>query len=271
MSDVQNTEKPKNAIQKAPIKSGGSVEAIVPQDLDEAWRLSVTFVKAGMVPASYKGQTDEETVSKIMMGIMKGLEVGFKPQAALANIMIVNNRPSVWGDGAIGLVQNSGKLEDFKEWHEGEPFKDDWTAHCLMKRVGIPEPTHTTFSYGEAKAAKLTTKVGPWMSYPRRMLQMRARAFAIRDGFSDVLHGLGIVEEQQDIPAPSGPVQSLEFLDDSLPAAQIDNVPQAPEKPACSTCEGRGVVEDAEGKGPCPDCAKVPAVQADFLNDTAAG
>ncbi len=50
----------------------------------------------------------------------------------------------------------------------------------------------------DAKRAGLWTKAGPWQTYPRRMLQMRARSFALRDAFPDVLKGLISVEEALD-------------------------------------------------------------------------
>jgi hypothetical protein len=62
-------------------------------------------------------------------------------------------------------------------------------------------PTDVTFTLEDAKTAGLWDKAGPWKNYPRRMLQMRARAFACRDSFPDVLKGIGVAEELQDIPA----------------------------------------------------------------------
>jgi hypothetical protein len=52
----------------------------------------------------------------------------------------------------------------------------------------------------DAKAAGLQGKQGPWTQYPKRMRQMRARAFALRDVFPDVLRGLPVAEEVMDIP-----------------------------------------------------------------------
>lgn len=74
--------------------------------------------------------------------------------------------------------------------------------------VGIPtreEPVERTFSEAAARRANLWGKSGPWQQYPERMLQMRARAFALRDVFCDVLRGLGSAEEQGDIPARKPP------------------------------------------------------------------
>jgi hypothetical protein len=56
------------------------------------------------------------------------------------------------------------------------------------------------FSVSDAKKAGLWGKSGPWTQYPKRMLQLRARGFALRDAFPDVLKGLVTAEEAQDYP-----------------------------------------------------------------------
>jgi hypothetical protein len=71
------------------------------------------------------------------------------------------------------------------------------TAVCIAKRHGST-PVTARFSVMDAKRAGLWTKAGPWQTYPRRMLQMRARSFALRDAFPDVLKGLISVEEALD-------------------------------------------------------------------------
>jgi hypothetical protein len=50
----------------------------------------------------------------------------------------------------------------------------------------------------DAKAAGLMGKQGPWTNYPKRMRQMRARGFAVRDVFPDVLKGIPVAEELMD-------------------------------------------------------------------------
>lgn len=173
------------------LQSGGAIRPIVPQDFDGAWRIANAVVKAGMAP---KGL---ETPEKAMVAIMHGLEVGMTPMASLQSIAVINSRATIWGDGALGLVQASGKMESHKEWFEGAG--DTRKALCTVSRKGDPEPKHGEFSVADAKKAALWGKAGPWQQYPDRMLKMRARAFALRDGFSDVLKGLGIAEEVQDV------------------------------------------------------------------------
>lgn len=174
--------------------TGNRPTAIVPTDMDTAYRLGKAICLAGMAP---KGM---ETPEKCMIAIMRGLEVGLTPFMALDKIAIVNGRPVIWGDGAIGLVRGSGLCEFVKERIEG---KDDGrVAICETKRRGEVEAIRRTFSVADAKKAGLWGKTGPWQQYPERMLQMRARAFALRDGFADVLGGLYLREEIEDDRQP---------------------------------------------------------------------
>ncbi len=77
-----------------------------------------------------------------------------------------------------------------------EPFEDK--AICRVKRRGEDEQLRI-FTVDDVKKAGLLGKQGPWTQYPKRMLQMRARSWALRDVFPDVLRGVQIAEEVMDI------------------------------------------------------------------------
>jgi RecT family len=171
---------------------GGKVSAIVPQSMDEAFRLAQAICAAGMAPRGM------DTPEKAMIAIMRGLEVGLTPMMALDKIAIVNGRPVIWGDGAIGLVRGSGLCDYVKEYIEGDG--DNRVAVCAAKRKGEADPIERRFSVADAKKASLWGKSGPWQQFPERMLQMRARAFALRDLFADVLGGLYLKEEIEEEP-----------------------------------------------------------------------
>ena len=79
---------------------------------------------------------------------------------------------------------------------------DAMRARCVVIRNGEP-PVVREFGYVEAKQAGLWGKAGPWTQYPARMLQMRARGFALRDAFPDALRGLLSEHEAQDTPPPA--------------------------------------------------------------------
>ena len=71
------------------------------------------------------------------------------------------------------------------------------TNSSSIKRRGDPEAKTVTFSYEDAEKSGII-KRGVWLTYPYRMCMMRARAFALRDKFPDVLKGLKIAEEVMD-------------------------------------------------------------------------
>lgn len=132
-----------------------------------------------------------------MIAILHGLEVGLSPMQALQRIAVVNGRPTIWGDGALALVQASGLAAFVSEVVSGDT-PELWVASCTVLRRGEREVVTRTFSVEDAKRARLWGKAGPWSEYPQRMLQMRARAFTLRDAFADVLGGLYLHEELAD-------------------------------------------------------------------------
>jgi hypothetical protein len=86
------------------------------------------------------------------------------------------------------------------EWIREDNFdtiKANKKATCVVKRRGDPEAKTVTFSYEDAEKSGII-KRGVWLTYPYRMCMMRARAFALRDKFPDVLKGLKIAEEVMD-------------------------------------------------------------------------
>lgn len=171
------------------LTSGGALSAFVPTDIDQAFRIARAIAMSGMAPKSYGG--DE---NKCFVGIMAGAELGLLPFQALQSIAVIGNNPAIWGDGALALVQASGLLEDIEETDDGN------TATCKLVRKGRATPIVRAFSMEDAKKAQLAGKTGPWTQYPQRMRQMRARSWAMRDGFADVLKGLHIAEEVRDRP-----------------------------------------------------------------------
>lgn len=119
----------------------------------------------------------------------------------MQSIAVVNGRPSVYGDAALAVCKASAVCEYVIESIEGDG--EQMVATCTAQRRGYPQPTVVKFSVSDAKKASLWGKSGPWSQYPRRMLQMRARGFALRDCFPDVLKGLVTAEEAFDYPTPT--------------------------------------------------------------------
>jgi len=199
--------------EKYNIVAGARPAAIVPKNMDEVYRLAQAVAISGIAPK------DMQTAEKCTIAILHGLEVGLAPMTALQRIAIIGNRPTIWGDAALGLVEASGLSKYIKEWFEGEG--DNRIAKCETHRIGKPEAVQREFSVSQAKTANLWGKAGPWQQYPDRMLQMRARAFCLRDVYPDVLGGLYIREEMDDSETPARTVAMAPPVPPEPPAIEM--------------------------------------------------
>lgn len=158
------------------------------QAINEIDFIAKKVASSSLFPA-WRGKENDVAVA-ILFGQSLGLNWGY----SLTNIMVVQGRPTVWGDAMLALCRRSPVFESCHETFDSETM----TANCTVKRKG-EQPEARTFSKANAEIAKLWGK-NVWASYPQRMLQMRARAFALRDVFPDVLQGLGCTEEVMDYP-----------------------------------------------------------------------
>ena len=176
--------------------------ALTPTTFPQWMQLAETMSKSGLVPKDFKDKPGD-----CLIAMQMGASVGLNPFQAIQSIAVINGRPCMWGDAVLGIVMASGLCEDINETDDGT------TATCTVKRKGKPTPVVRSFSMEMAKAAKvwmagrdnqpgkwisLSERPGPWQSYPERMRQMRARSWALRDAFPDVLKGLAIREEVDD-------------------------------------------------------------------------
>ena len=181
----------------APLASPAVPSVLAPATFAELVEFATIAARSQLVPTAYRGHPED-----VLLAVQLGSEVGLRPMQSLQNIAVINGHPAVFGDALPGLCKASVVYEDLIEIWEREDDPGFLTAVCVAKRHGST-PVTAKFSVIDAKRAGLWTKAGPWQTYPRRMLQMRARSFALRDAFPDVLKGLISVEEAMDIPASS--------------------------------------------------------------------
>lgn len=228
-----------------------ALTSLAPRSMSEAMDFSKMLATSNMVPASFKGKPAD-----ILVAVQWGAEVGLSPMQALQNIAVINGKPSIYGDAALALAQGNPEYAGHKEWITGDG--DKAVAHCLFKRVrhGQTIETERTFSVADAKAARLWGKPGPWQQYPARMLQMRARGFALRDAFADALRGVITAEEARDIPTAPGSAPT------SAPANPLDAVAPPPATPAEAVARTAPIdldVEEVPPEQPPEPPASAPA------------
>lgn len=185
---------------------------------DEAARFAKLVAGTVFAPKGF------DSWEKCLLAQQHGAELGMGPLQSLQSLAVINGKPAIYGDAAIALVQASPVCEFVEETIDGEG--DSMVATCRCKRRNWSTVTVKTFSVADAKKAKLWGKSGPWTEYPQRMLQMRARGFALRDAFADVLRGLITAEEAADIPtvaAVAEPVKVRPAKETPPPEIQMDD------------------------------------------------
>lgn len=230
--------------QTAPVLAGARQIGLTPQSIDEALRLAEIMAKSDIVPKDYIGKP-----GNILVAIQWGAEIGLPPLQAMQNLAVINGRPALWGDAVMALVRGSGLLEDFRE------EVTDQGATCTVKRRG-EQPVSRHFSVEDAKKAGLWGKQGPWQQYPKRMLQMRARSWAIRDVFTDVLKGINIKEVLEDDEVKH--MGQAEIIPNGQPAAsRTDDIKAKLAARKAATPQPAQVMADGEAMKALPDLPMV--------------
>lgn len=239
-----------------------------PKTFEQALTFAQYLSESDMVPKDFKGKP-----GNCLIGMQWGMELGLKPLQAIQNIAVINGRPSLWGDAMLALVRSSPLCE-----YVVEDWQPDGTAFCRAKRRGEPEQVRT-FSDEDARLAGLLGKQGPWTTGPKRMKQMRARAFALRDVFTDVLRGMPMAEEVMDTP-PEKFMGDAQVLGKASPVAYWTDEKFSASLPAWREAiaagkAGKGgaenIIAKAESKGPLSqaqkDAIRAPVAKSDNATD----
>ena len=221
---------------------------LVDQSVEEvkAFRDKLKFMfENGVLPKSYldvkANEKDkectlisEQSLNKAMATISYGKALGLTPEMSLTHCMNVNGHMSIYGDAINAIIYSSGLLKRKTEYFDEETM----TAVCIIERKDIAGEETRTFSFEDAKIAGLWGK-GVWRQYPKRMAQMRARGFAYRDVFPDLLHGMITTEEAMDMQLSGAggysDVVAVAKVKKVVPAEPVKSgVKAIPAKPAVS-------------------------------------
>ena len=200
-------------------------------NLESALVFCERIANTSLVPQNFRGKPDD-----ILVAIQMGKEVGLEPMQSLQSISVINGKPSMYGDALLALCRKHPEFEDMIE--EGDEKK----ATCTVKRKG-QTPYVKTFTIDQAQRAGLISRSPVWRSYPERMLQMRARTFALRDAFSDALKGFISNEEAMDYPP-----QKEKDITPQKPVTTLDQLASQPVQAAEPVEPAESVVEKTEEK-----------------------
>lgn len=217
---------------------------VTPQSMGDAMKFAEIVANSDMVPKTHFRKPGNVLVC---MQIASSFNVPLL--TTLQNVAVINGKPSIYGDMALALVRRRPDCLSVNESFDDKSM----TATCEVVRQGQDDPVVRSFSLEDAKTAGLWGKSGPWTQYPKRMLQMRARGFALRDAFPDALMGLITREEAMDYPAQDRRTVRAEV---------VRSDPSEPEPSTRVADRFDGEVVDGETEKPVDPKAKVLAKRA---------
>jgi hypothetical protein len=159
---------------------------------EQTWRLderkaAVLGRASEAVPKAFRGKPGD-----IMAVWLMGDELGISRMAMLRGAYVVNGKPQLSGDLLLAVARGNG-VKVTETNHQDDDTGELW-ATCIATLPG-GEEISVTFTQGDAVAAGLWGSSDPWKKYPRRMLQMRARGWCLRDAIPDKLAGVYVEGE----------------------------------------------------------------------------
>ena len=163
-----------------------------PANFEHAFRMAKMISTTQLIPKAYHNKPAD-----ILVAFEFGRSLGLGYLQSVQNITVINGRPCLWGDAMLAVCQGHHDFEYIKENMLINDSGEVIGGECTVKRRSYPEETRRTFTVDQAKKAGLWGR-NTWAAYPDRMLQLRARGFALRDTFSDALSGVSMVEEVKD-------------------------------------------------------------------------
>jgi len=175
----------------------------VAENMEAAYYVAQEFFRSRLYIHITEGLETRDAISRLMVVIANGRRMNVGAHAACSNTYILKGKLCMYGDQVVAAVRlaryPSGKPKARKLWHEYS--KDGQACTFFAERIhedGDIEVVRGDFTMEDAKNSQLLKK-DTWIGNPKRMLMNRARAFALRDGFADVLNGVAVYEEMQDL------------------------------------------------------------------------
>lgn len=182
----EETETGKSLMNSLQNGSDNSLHLAMSKD-EQDWRLderkALVLGKSQVsVPRAFQGKPAD-----IMAVWLMADELGISRMAMLRGAYVVNGKPQLSGDLLLAVARGVG-VRVTETYTEGEK-ETEASATCTATLPGGDEVS-CTFSVKDAILAGLWQSNDVWKKYPKRMLQMRARGWCLRDAIPDKLAGV---------------------------------------------------------------------------------
>lgn len=167
--------------ERVPVQPQTRAGGIMPTTFPEVIQMAEFLARSGMVPSAMRNKPAD-----IAAILLKGAEIGVFPMTALAQIVVIEGKPSVSPELMRALATRAGHRITFVAM-------SDTSVTVRGVRGDNGESLEITWDMARAAKAKLNDK-GTWKTYPQAMLVARSTSELVRYLFPDL--GIGYIPEE---------------------------------------------------------------------------
>ena len=188
--------------------------------MDQAYKIACIMAKSDIVPAHYRGRPENAFIA-----VQTAYRMNLDPMMIMQNTFVVSGKLGMNSSFAISLANSSGLFEGGIRYRiEGSDNSLKVTAYTNLRKTG--EEISYTIGMKEATAENWT-KNPKYRTLPELMLRYRAATLLIRTHAPEVLNGMHMVEEIEDVKSAVRDVtpktQTLSSKLDELITEQSNN------------------------------------------------
>ena len=171
--------------------------------MEKAYRFSQIMAKSDIIPAHYRGKPEN-----VFVAIQTAYRMNLDPMLVMQNTFVVSGKLGMNSAFAIALANSSGLFEGgirYKIIGEGKDLRVN--AYAILKAT----KEEISYEIGMSEAiAENWTKNPKYRTLPELMLRYRAATLLIRTHVPEVINGMHMVEEIEDISASKQMVSQQE-------------------------------------------------------------
>jgi hypothetical protein len=178
----------------APIEETGV--ALTSGNSSQIMQQALQLSRSTIIPANFQGK-----VENCLIVVDFAKRTGFPALTVVQNLYIINGKPSWSSQFLIALINNDGRFAPLRFEYIGEVGKEDRGCRAVTTDIKTGEKLEGTWITMEmAKGEGWINKSGSkWKSMPEQMLAYRAAAFFARLYAPDIISGIRLETEEQEI------------------------------------------------------------------------
>lgn len=211
------------------------------QPMSEQVRVAEFLAGSDIVPDAFRKRP-----ANVWLALDMGAHMGLKPFQTFRAVHVIKGTPTFSAEAMRGMAMAAG--------HTVTVTSTPTEATVSIKRAdGLGEGT-TTFTLDQAKQAGYLGKGGNWASDPESMLVARATSRCAKRVIPDLLMGLTMTEEMDDVVAVEGsPVEALQATTEAVAAIEAPEPAPEPVKKASKPAETPQAAAEPEDAEIVPD------------------